>query len=316
MPVDALVCPHCRCALTSGGAAATDVVLRCSGCARTYPVDDGIADFAEGNYYDEFDETSVIPDEHAAGLALEEMGTRARISRFYEPLVRSRAGERARVLDLGCGNGLAVDVFAAGGIDAWGADLSALRKWQWKQRVRRERLVVANALRTPFADGYFDVVISSGVLEHIGVEERGGESYSVRPLPERDALREAFCAEVFRITKPGGVIFLDFPNGSFPVDFWHSNATGGARVHALSEGFLPKYGEVARYFSSLGADVRVKPLSPHGRLQCQQVRRHWYGRAFWLPVRLWLAALALRPFRFLAASPLNPFLVIEIRKGR
>ena len=42
------------------------------------------------------------------------------------------------------------------------------------------------------------LVISSGVIEHIGVEEHGGASYSVRPLPDRDALRARFVGELLR----------------------------------------------------------------------------------------------------------------------
>lgn len=304
-----LLCPLCHEPLLVAS------VLSCSTCGRRYPVDDSIADFAEGDYYDHFDADTVIAAEHAAGLALEEKGTRARITDFYLPLIaRSASPKSPVILDLGCGNGAAVDVLADAGIEAWGLDLSALRKWQWRVRRHRERLVVGSALRTPFPDGHFDVVISSGVLEHIGVRETGGERYSVTPLPERDALREVFCREVLRITRPGGTIFLDFPNGSFPIDFWHSDATGGARWHRSDEGFLPTFAEVKRYFGAVDDSVVLRPLSPHGRLQCQQVRRHWYGRLLWLPAQAWLALMAVPPLRFLAATPLNPFLVIEAQK--
>src|SRR5215212_4723809 len=154
-----LVCPHCRAAL--------DPAFCCPECARCYPVEHGIADFAEGAYYDHFDATTALTPAHREGLQLELEGTRRRILDYYLPLL-PRA---ARVLDCGCGNGLSVDLLRERGLDAWGNDLSQLRKWQWREREHRDRLVVASALSLPFAGDSFDVVISSGVIEHIGVEE-------------------------------------------------------------------------------------------------------------------------------------------------
>jgi SAM-dependent methyltransferase len=78
-----------------------------------------------------------------------------------------------RVLDSGCGNGQAVDILNAAGFEAWGHDLSALRKWQWRTRARRDRLVVADGNALPFPAGFFDVIIASGVLEHVFPSSEG-----------------------------------------------------------------------------------------------------------------------------------------------
>jgi SAM-dependent methyltransferase len=155
-----LFCPHCRAPLWDDAGA-----LLCDSCGRRYPVDDGIADFSGGRYYDHFTGPETLSAEHRVGLAGEVEGSRWRIERFYAP----RLTLGARVLDAGCGNGVSVDVLHERGFDAWGIDLSSLRKWQWRERVHRDRLAVASALELPFPDGAFDAVLSSGVIEHIGV---------------------------------------------------------------------------------------------------------------------------------------------------
>jgi len=300
-----LVCPTCRTEL-----AAETHALHCAKCNRSYPIEDAIADFSLGRYYDAFDPGQILPDEHNAGLALELEGTRRRIDDFYGPLIRRLQPDARRVLDCGCGNGLAVDLFSDLGFEAWGNDLSQLRKWQWRQRAMRERLVVADGSSLPFPDGFFDVVIASGVIEHIGVEESGVPHYSVRPKSTRDDERQTFARELLRVTRHGGDILLDCPNGTFPIDFWHGDAAGGARVHALDEGFLPLPREVRALFPA----HQVEFLSPYRRLQFGQASRHWYGRLLGRPMNAFFRMMQWPVVRGLAASPLNPFLVARIRR--
>lgn len=308
-----LVCPHCRTALE-----ATPDTLDCSQCRRKFPQSHGITDFSEGQYYDQEPGEAGLSAEQQAGLDHEISGTTARVEDFYGPLLDSEGARRARnaerplrVLDSGCGNGLSIDLLNDRGIEAWGNDISALRKWQWQQRERRDRLVVADTRRLPFPDGYFDAVISSGVIEHIGVAETGGEHYTVEVLPERDDARIAFLGELLRVLAPGGTFFLDCPNGAFPIDFWHGPKAGNARFHSLREGFLPTAGEIRRYVGEIG-QYTVRPMSPHGRLRMRQVGRHWYGQLFRIPMEALLQLMRLPPLRFLAASPLNPYLVLRI----
>lgn len=133
----------------------------------------------------------------------------ARVGFVRPPLSRRRR-------HCGLRNGEAVDVLLRAGFDAWGHDLSAFREWQRGARARRDRLVVADGLTLPVSDGFFDAVISSGVLEHVGVSERGGPGiYEVSPLPDRDERRLAFLAGLARVVVSGGTLHLDFPNGAF-----------------------------------------------------------------------------------------------------
>jgi SAM-dependent methyltransferase len=283
--------------------------LRCDSEDVEYPVVDGIADFMRGDYYDQFDENTILSAEHRQALERENDGAIARINDFYLP----RIGESSlRILDAGCGNGISVDLLTATGHDAYGIDSSALRRWQWRERIHRERLTVADGAKLPFADAYFHVLLCSGVLEHVGVEEMGGDEYRVRPLPNRDAARRAFLAGLLRVLAPGGTLYLDFPNGAFPIDFWHNTRGGSARFHSTREGFLPTFAEVVQLTKDLDPRIDVTAISPNGRLRFRQVRQHWYGRAFSLPMQMLFATMDHVPR--LARSAINPFLVIRLRK--
>lgn len=294
-----LVCPYCRTPLEIA-----DSGLTCTGCGRTYPVDRGIADFAEGRYYDRFDSQGALAPEHVSGLRAEEAGAESRVH-YYLPLLPPAP---ARILDCGTGNGMSVDLLSAAGYEAWGVDSSQLRKWQWRERQHPERLVVADALRLPFADHFFDVVIASGVLEHIGVAEGRDPEYHVRPLPDRDEQRIQFLHELLRATDPSGAIFLDFPNAWFPIDFWHGTTPGSARFHTPWEGFLPSLTYMKRLVGRISPEIDVTTVSLHGRLRFRQVAQHWYGRMFAGPVSLLVRALG--------RSALSPFLVVRITSAR
>ena len=324
------VCPACREPLADEGAGrrgqGADVgrredticapppaprALKCPRCGAHFPIVDGIADFSGGESYDRFAPSDALSAREHEGWAMEVEGSRRRIADFYEPLLRHERAQR--VLDSGCGNGVSVDLLCELGYDAWGNDFSELRRHQWRERRHRERLVVASSLRLPFPDGHFDAVISSGVIEHIGVAETGVPRYAVQPLPDRDERRAAFLAELLRVTRRGGTLFLDFPNGAFPIDFWHGDDPGGARRHARSEGFLPTAREVRALVARVMPRARVDVLSPHRRLQFRQARRHWYGRLLGPLANAAFATMRVPPFRALAATALNPFLVIRIR---
>jgi ubiquinone/menaquinone biosynthesis C-methylase UbiE len=105
----------------------------------------------------------------------------------------------ARVLDAGCGTGLLTMAFLrAHGrpADVASIDLSvcslqiarrAARKMEPPPR-RAPGFAQANALRLPFADETFDLVMTSGVLEY---------------LPLREGLQE-----MARVLAPGGILFF------------------------------------------------------------------------------------------------------------
>ena len=299
-----MICPVCRSPLRKE----IDAWI-CDHCPSRYPIEDGIADFSRGEYFDSFAPGQQLPPDHLRALELEHAGAVRRINDFYLPLIRERTA--TRVLDCGCGNGVSVDLLGRAGYEAWGNDLSQLRKWQWRERERRDRLVVASGLALPFPDDYFDVVLSSGVIEHIGVTETPAPHYAVRALPDRDEQRLKFVAELMRVVAPNGRIFIDCPNGAFPIDFWHGNAPGTIRMHSLREEFLPTFGEIRALVHRVDPRARVRALSPAKRLQFVQASQRLHGKLLRFPMAILFRAMKVPGLRWIARSPLNPFLVVE-----
>ncbi|WP_235950333.1 class I SAM-dependent methyltransferase [Phycicoccus flavus] len=159
--------------------------------------------------------------------------------RFYRALAEDSVGQvgtytdldGATVLDVGAGPGYFADAFAAAGarycaVDADVGELSG------KGRSPGRNTVLGSGLDLPFADGALDVAYSSNVLEHV-------------PDPWR------MCAEMVRVTRPGGLVFVSYtvwfgPWGGHETAPWHY--LGGARArrrYVRRTGHEPKnrYGE-------------------------------------------------------------------------
>jgi SAM-dependent methyltransferase len=105
---------------------------------------------------------------------------------FHRAIVElAHAGRSAplRVLDFGCGAGQLVDRLRALGYDAYGCDVVLSNDALATGHCRRIDL---EPYRLPFDDDFFDVVISTSVLEHA----RNPDEYLV---------------EIYRVLKPGGV---------------------------------------------------------------------------------------------------------------
>ncbi len=100
---------------------------------------------------------------------------------------------RGHLLDVGCGLGYLTEALGGGfvvaGIDL---DLSAL-----KENLSRglNNMLQANAIKLPFKEKSFDIIICSELLEHL------------REGMDKDALRE-----MARILKPGGRILITVPS--------------------------------------------------------------------------------------------------------
>ena len=100
-------------------------------------------------------------------------------------LERFHISEGMRILDNGCGRGDFLRAFSNLGLAAYGTDISDFCK---------EAVVVdLDQDCLPFSDGYFDIVFSKSVVEHL----KNGEHYIL---------------EMKRVLKKGGVLILMTPD--------------------------------------------------------------------------------------------------------
>ncbi len=108
---------------------------------------------------------------------------------------------QARVLDLGCGNGVDAEWFAERASETVGIDLAANERWR---QIGRPGLSfgVGNAQALEFTDRCFDLVFLKDVLHHAQSPER--------------VLREAL-----RVCKPGGMVYVVEGNRFNPLLYVH-----------------------------------------------------------------------------------------------
>lgn len=138
-----------------------------------------------------------------------------------------------RVLDAGCGTGHFSAAAAARGADLVSFDIGLNLLKITAGRAEGVR-VQGDAQRLPFADGSFDVVLSSEMVEHV-------------PDPGQ-AVRE-LC----RVVRPGGTLALTTPNWTWVWSVRIANALG-LRPYKGLENWLG-YAELRRLVE--GAGLRV-----------------------------------------------------------
>ena len=180
---------------------------------------------------------------------------------FILDQVRRRAGERAAVLDFGCGQGEFVALARREGLDAQGCDWYA-GPWAWlfddvknNPALRDHVQQIAPDGRLPFPDARFDAVTSNMVFEHIADFER--------PV-----------SEIARVLKPGGLFVVLFPSR----ELWFEQHVGLPFAHrfvragillgcASARARLAARGPVARRVgcAQRRLDARGGRLSPGAR---------------------------------------------------
>ncbi len=153
-----------------------------------------------------------------------------------------REPESVHVLDVGCGAGFCTGPLAKQGYAVTGLDFSAsaLEVARANDDTGKIKYVEGDALKLPFADGSFDVVISMDVLEHVA--------------PVSKAVEEAS-----RVLKPGGLfLYYTFNRNFFAwlilikgVEWVVRNTP--AHLHVYK--YLVKPSELAGYLRDSGMQV-------------------------------------------------------------
>jgi SAM-dependent methyltransferase len=151
-------------------------------------------------------------------------------------------------LDFGCGSGSSIVVLAERGARVVGAETEQVSLEVAAQRIRlncadlcalvRIPYLTGSGSHLPFADGSFDVCTLIGVIEHM------------RPVE-----RVACVAEIHRVVRPGGRVFIfDTPNRLFPKDLhttllWFVGwlPRGLARWYAVKRGRFDGNQDFQRY---------------------------------------------------------------------
>jgi len=249
----------------------------------------------------------------AEAEALERRASGERVDYFSDLLGQQHAPAQS-LLDVGCGNGYSVARWRANGVRAFGVDRSLYRMGRWvSEHGRRPRMAVADAAQLPFAAQTFDVVVSSGMIEHVGVSE-SSNPYCVRPLPGRDELREQVVGELGRVTKSAGVALVDCPNGSFPIDFWHGDRIGSFRLHSFPDALLASHQQLLRWGRAAGLAASLQPLKT--RLRFRQIRTRWWGQLL-SPLAEWTLRVMDRLIQTRfgpSLAWLYPYVVVSYRK--
>lgn len=287
--VEAFVCPACRDRLVDGAGK-----LSCATCGAEYPTSP-LIDFLGGDDATTESYPTTLVDNEDRAMAF-------KAARFYAPEL-SRLGplSQLRVLDDGCGTGRLVDELASLGVAAWGVDPGEGRSGFWSQRSHPRRLARADGRLLPFEDGFFDAIVSNGVLEHVGEFQ-----------PEKRDRRQEYVSEALRVLRPGGVLLLGHPNGACPIDFWHGGIHS-IRVHRPYEGWMPAAREVRRYVRAADPSAVIEALSPRSYNSFERAVQTRLGRILTPAARavLWTVD-KVPPLR---TSPLNPQLILRITRS-
>jgi len=146
-----------------------------------------------------------------------------RIARFYDAVVEpfnaalrryvlkvARPREGMKVVEIGCGTGTNLELFADAGCEVAGIDLSpSMTELARKKLGDRADIRLGDASKMPFTDGSFDLAISF---------------LSLHEMPP--AVRPPVIGEMVRVAGPEGkVLFIDYCPGplSFPQGWFYKS---------------------------------------------------------------------------------------------
>lgn len=294
-----LVCPRCR-----GHLLSMSPGYRCLACQSSFPMTGGFPDLIVGERFDDASDDTLLSYEERSNADLTE--------NYWRPLFRRlwpSPRHTPRLLSVGCGTGVDVEMLQDAGFDSVGIDCGN-RTAVWPRRQHADRLLLANGKHLPFDDGSFDAAFCGCVFPHVGVV---GDSN----IPAEDVLQQRLelAHEMARIVRPGGYIVVSSPNRNFLFDIFHGRQPGSykPRLNWPSSRFLLSVRDYEALFRPAGCGpATTLPVENYwGFIRSQHSLK---GAIFGLPVRFVFWLVSREPFSWLRGSAINPWLVVMLQK--
>ncbi|MFA6308019.1 MAG: methyltransferase domain-containing protein [Patescibacteria group bacterium] len=224
-----------------------DTKYYCEKCNTNYPIINNIPRFTEVNFYwGEIPESNmdkmltIIKDKgYHAGLDYLEENFPGR-SKFVFNISRSdwhfavdiKPG--MKILDLGCGWGTHSFPLADLGAEVYAVDITKQRVEFVEARKKIENKeniypLVGNVMELPFENESFDLIISNGVLEWVGLQEQYGKPREVQ---------EKFLKLMRGLLKKDGILYVGIEN-RFALSYFAKGIDhSGLRYTSLMPRFL------------------------------------------------------------------------------
>jgi SAM-dependent methyltransferase len=176
---------------------------------------------------------------------------------------RCRDGAPVRILDYGCGSGLAVKLLREQSFDCCGCDAFV----KIGDKAPRDHLLNPHWFgsvimdmpdgKVPFAAESFDIILNNQVMEHVEDMDRT-------------------LAELHRVLKPGGIVLSMFPDKSV----WREGHCGVAFLHWFPKGSKSRY-YYAAFWRALGFGYHKQKLGSiraWARNRCQYLDEQTFYR--------------------------------------